>query len=291
MLQERAYGKLNLTLDILRRREDGYHDLRMVMKSVELYDEISIDCSGRKGISLHTSAGFIPRDENNTAVKAAELFRAETGAIPEGLTIHMNKRLPVCAGMAGGSSDGAAVLRALRRQFAPTLPLSRLEELALRIGSDVPYCLRGNTALAEGRGEQLTDLPPLPDCWIVICKPDFPISTPELFGLIRAKGLRLHPDTAGMIAALEAGDLEGVCHRVYNVFEDHLPKKYRRVWEIKRKLLTMDAMCAAMTGTGPTVFGVFREEDRGEAARVALAREYHQTYLVRPLRKGNLLLV
>ena len=291
MLRERAYGKLNLTLDILRRREDGYHDLRMVMQSVELFDEISIDFNKGEGVSLHTSAGFIPRDENNTAVKAAELFRGETGAVPGGITIHMDKRLPVCAGMAGGSSDGAAVLRALRRRFAPELPAQRLEEMALRIGSDAPYCLRGNTALAEGRGERLTDLPALPDCWILVCKPDCPISTPELFGLVRARRLRLHPDTAGMVAALETGDLEGVCHRVYNVFEDCLPRKYRRVAEIKRKLLSMDAMCAAMTGTGPTVFAIFREREKGEAARAVLAGEYRQTYLVRPLRQGNLLMV
>ncbi len=281
-MEERAYAKLNLTLDILRKREDGFHDLRMVMQNVALCDDISLEEKSGEGISLHTKAAYLPTDSSNIAVKAAEVFARETGVNLSGLDISIAKRLPVCAGMAGGSSDGAAVLRMLRRRYRPDMGREELERIAALVGSDVPFCVRGGAALAEGKGERLRDLPGLPDCAILLCKPDFPISTPELFGLVRVKKLKFHPDTAGMLSALERGDLQEICRYVYNVFEDVLPRKYQRVWEIKRQMLELDAFTAAMTGSGPTVFGIFAEEEAAQRAAQVLAREYRQVYVTRP---------
>ena len=282
-ITESAWAKLNLTLDILGKRPDGYHDLRMVMQSIDLKDTVSVTFKERQGITLVTNLNYLPRDNSNIAVKAAELFFRETGVAPVGLTIRVDKHIPVAAGMAGGSSDGAAVLRILRRALAPDLPEAELEAMALQVGSDVPYCVRGGTALAEGRGEVLTDLPALPACSFGICKPSFPISTPELFAQVRLRRLRCHPDTAGISAALSAGDLAGVCRRVYNVFEDVLPRKYREVGEIKRQLMDLDAAAACMTGSGPTVFGVFTDEAMARRALEQLRQEYPQTFLTRPV--------
>ena len=282
-ITEPAWAKLNLTLDILGKRPDGYHDLRMVMQSIDLCDMVSITFKERRGITLVTNLNYLPRDNSNIAVKAAELFFQETGIPPVGLTIRVDKHIPVAAGMAGGSSDGAAVLRLLRRALAPELPDRALEAMALQVGSDVPYCVRGGTALAEGRGEVLTDLPALPDCFLVVCKPSFPISTPELFARVRLRQLRCHPDTAGLSTALYNGDLSGVCRRVYNVFEDMLPRKYREVGEIKRQLMDLDAAAACMTGSGPAVFGVFTDEAMARRAVETLRRDYPQTFLTRPV--------
>ena len=284
--QEPAYAKLNLSLDILGRRSDGYHDLRMVMQSIDLSDTVTVERREGQGITLVTNLRYLPRDNSNIAVKAAEVFFRETGIPPVGLTIRVDKRIPVSAGMAGGSSDGAAVLRLLRRLLAPDLPAWRLEEMAALVGSDVPYCVRGGTVLAEGRGEVLTDLPPLPPCHLVVCKPSFPISTPELFSQVRLKRLKCHPDTAGLRAALAREDLDAVCRRVYNVFEDVLPRKYREVGEIKSRLWALDARTAAMTGSGPTVFAIFDGEAAARQAVTQLQADYPATFLARPVGRS-----
>lgn len=275
---EPAYAKLNLTLDILGKRSDGYHELNMVMQSIDLADTISVTPQDAPGLALTCSVPYLPCDESNIAAKAVRRFFEARGTDAPGLAIHLEKRIPTCAGMAGGSSDGAAVLRVLRRIFANDMPQDKLEAVGALVGSDVPYCVRGGTALAQGRGELLTDLPSLPDCYFVVCKPSFPISTPELFAQVRVKTLRRHPDTTGMLKALETGDLEAVAHRVYNVFEDVLPRKYAQVFEIKRKLLDLGAMTSSMTGSGPTVFGMFSDEARAQSAAQELKKEFHTTY-------------
>ncbi len=275
---EPAYAKLNLTLDILGKRDDGYHEMNMVMQSIDLTDTLSVAAQDSPGLTLTCSAPYLPCDENNIAAKAVRRFFEARGEAAPGLIIHIDKRIPTCAGMAGGSSDGAAVLRTLRRMYAPDMPQEELEAIGALVGSDVPYCVRGNTALAQGRGEILSDLPSLPDCFFVVCKPAFPISTPELFAQVRVKKLGCHPDTRGMIRALEAGDLEAVAHRVYNVFEDVLPRKYEKVFAIKRRLLDLGAMTASMTGSGPTVFGMFSDEERARSAAQELKREFAATY-------------
>jgi len=283
---EKAYAKLNLSLDIIAKRPDGYHDLRMIMQSIDLADTLSLQQRAGEGLSLSTTLSFLPRDSSNIAAKAASRFFEEISLPHPGLALHIDKQIPVCAGMAGGSSDGAAMLRLLRRQYAPSMSCEELEQIGALVGSDVPYCVRGGTVLAEGRGEILTDLPPLPSCYFVVCKPDFSISTPELFSQVQVKKLRCHPDTSGMIAALEQGDLEGVARRLYNVFEDVLPRKYSQVFAIKHELLERGALASSMTGSGPTVFGIFTEHEQALDAADALSKQYRATFCCRNVGKS-----
>lgn len=279
-MEVQAFAKLNLTLDILGKRPDGYHDLRMVMQSITLADTLTLEENQGEGLRVSANLRFLPTGEKNLAAAAALRFWEALGRGPEDLDIHIQKRIPVCAGMAGGSSDAAAVLRALnQRAGAPFSPLE-LARLGEQVGSDVPYCVLGGTALAEGRGEQLTPLPPLPRCWVVACKPDFPISTPELFAQADRVKLRRRPDTAGLLSALEAGDLGGVARRMYNVFEDVLPHRlYARVAEIKNELVQRGALGANMSGSGPTAFGLFDCQEAAEEARTSLAERYRDTFL------------
>ena len=278
-----AHAKLNLTLDVLGEREDGYHDLRMVMQSVSLADELTLTCGG-EGVRVSTNLRYLPRNERNLAAVAARAFWDQTGRPAEGLEIGIVKRIPVCAGLAGGSADAAAVLRALNERAGAPLDRMELARVGEQVGSDVPYCVLGGTALVEGRGECLTPLPSLPDCHIVICKPPFPISTPELFGQIDCKKLRCRPDTTGILAALKAGDLGGVARRLYNVFEDVLTdRRGAEIAEIKQTLISAGALGAAMSGTGPTVFGIFSEEQSAAACCEALRESYAETFLTRPV--------
>lgn len=278
---EPAYAKLNLALDILDKRPDGYHDLRMVMQSIDLQDTVSLSVEEQPGVYVSADLSFLPQDGSNLAAKAAARFFERTGLPVPGLAIDLKKRVPVCAGMAGGSSDGAAVLRILRRIYAPEMAREDLESIGALVGSDVPYCVRCGTVKAEGRGEILTDLPPLLPCCFVVCKPYFSISTPELFSRVRVRRLRCHPDTAGMCAALEQGDLEGVARRLYNVFEDVLPRKYAQVFELKSRLLEVGAMAASMTGSGPTVFGMFRDEETARNAADEISRHVPSTFFAK----------
>lgn len=283
MEKEPAYAKLNLTLDILRERPDGYHDMRMVMQSIDLCDTVSVEERPQAGLYVQSSLRYLPTDGSNLAAKAAQHFFRNAGQPCPGLLFHLKKGIPVCAGMGGGSSDGAAVLRVLRRAYQPTWTREHLEKIAADVGSDVPFCIGGGTALAEGRGERLTDLPPLPPCFFVVCKPDFSIATPELFARVNDRRALCHPDTSGFLAALRAGDLEGMAVRLYNVFEEALPRKYAAVFALKSRLLELGAMAASMTGSGPTVFGLFREEDPAQNAWACLSRETQNVFLCRPV--------
>lgn len=277
-----AYAKINLTLDVLGRRPDGYHDLCMVMQSVSLADEVILRESGAEGLTLKTDLGFLPGAEKNIAAIAARAFARSSGADLNGLEIELRKHIPVCAGTAGGSSDGAAVLRGLNRWFSAGFSLEHLAEIGAEVGSDVPYCVLGCTALAEGRGEKLKRLPALPPCFIVLCKPNFSVATPELFRRIDAVKLRFHPDTEGVLEALDDGDLAGVSRRLFNVFEEVLPASRRAVVEeIKNTMLDQGALGACMSGTGPTVFGIFDDEAAAEAVADQLRRTYAETFLTR----------
>lgn len=279
-MEVQAFAKLNLTLDILGKREDGYHDLRMVMQSITLADTLTLEENQGEGLRVSANLRFLPTGEKNLAAAAALRFWEALGREPEDLDIRIEKRIPVCAGMAGGSSDAAAVLRALNQRSGEPFSPKELARLGERVGSDVPYCVLGGTALAEGRGEVLTPLPPLPRCWVVACKPDFPISTPELFAQADRVKLRRRPDTAGLVAALEAGDLGGVARRMYNVFEDVLPARlYTRVAEIKNDLIQCGALGANMSGSGPTAFGLFDRLEAAQEARACLAQRYRDTFL------------
>ena len=279
-MEIQAFAKLNLTLDILGKREDGYHDLRMVMQSITLADTLTLEENQGEGLRVSANLRFLPTGEKNLAAAAALRFWEALGREQEDLDIRIEKRIPVCAGMAGGSSDAAAVLRALNQRAGEPFSPKELARLGERVGSDVPYCVLGGTALAEGRGEVLTPLAPLPRCWVVACKPDFPISTPELFAQADRVKLRRRPDTAGLVAALEAGDLGGVARRMYNVFEDVLPARlYTRVAEIKNDLIQCGALGANMSGSGPTAFGLFDRLEAAQEARACLAQRYRDTFL------------
>lgn len=277
-----AYAKLNLTLDILGPREDGYHAMRMVMQTISLCDDVHVTVGVGSGIVCRVSGAALPCDERNLAVKAARIFFEESGVAPVGVRIELGKRIPSEAGMAGGSADAAAVLRALRALLCPSLTDGRLEVLAAKIGSDVPFCVCGGTQRAEGRGEVLTALPPAPMLYAAVCKPDFSISTPALFA--RADGVRLRerPDSEAMCGAIVHGDVAALCANVGNVFEQVLEDAQRtRVEEIKRVLLASGAESAAMTGSGSAVFGLFREEEPCERACATLRSERLQTFCAR----------
>ncbi len=275
-MQVQAHAKLNLTLDILGRREDGYHEMRMVMQSVALSDLLTITPgTGR----VRANLSYLPADGRNLAQMAAAAFCQATGQdVP--VDIAIQKRIPVCAGLAGGSADAAAVLRALNRHTRAGLTPLQLAQVGAGVGSDVPYCVLGGTALAEGRGERLTPLPPLPACQVVVCKPPFPISTPRLFARVDVQRITRRPDTAGVVAALEAGDLTGVAHRLYNVFEDVLePRRRAKINEIKGLLIDCGALGASMTGSGPTVFGLFDDLQAARHAERRLREQYREVFL------------
>lgn len=277
-----APAKLNLTLDILRRREDGYHDLKMVMTSVSLYDTVTVRLNNTGTITVSSGAADLPAGEDNLAGKAARAFFNAVGAA-RGADITIKKQIPSCAGMAGGSSDAAAVLRALGQMLRPDLPGTFLEELGQKVGSDVPYCVRGGTALAEGRGERLTDWPALPDCRIAICKPDFGLPTPALFGRVRVEKIENRPDHAAMYGALAKGDLRAVAANLRDVFEEVLEPGESEIFTIRDALLQYGALGAAMTGSGPAVFGLFDDTEAAERAYERLRDRYVQTFLTQPV--------
>lgn len=279
-MEVKANAKLNLTLDVLGKRPDGYHDLSMIMQSIDLCDTLDLEKNSSGTLSLSTNLNFLPDGDKNLGAIAARKFWAALGREESGLEIKISKRIPVCAGMAGGSTDAAAVLCALNQMEGEPFTLKELAKIGEQVGSDVPYCVLGCTALAEGRGEILTELPALPDCWVVVSKPDFPISTPELFGHIDHVKLRCRPDTRGAIEALKAGDLAGVARRMYNVFEDALPERQHiRVADIKNVLIQCGALGANMSGSGPTAFGLFDEKWKAEEACALLKRNVKDTFL------------
>jgi len=253
----------------------------MVMETVALCDDVHIAISEGDSVQLSTNLHYLPVDDSNIAAEAAEVFFQELDLPRRQVTIHIHKRLPVSAGVAGGSANAAAVLRGLNHLLGTGLRTEELRHLGLMLGSDVPYCIGGGTALAEGRGEILTPLPSLPSCHIVICKPKFSISTPSLFGKIDCAKIRHRPDTSGMIKALEDGCLGQVAVRLYNVFEDVLTGKQRDVLVIKNALFDTGALGAAMTGTGPSVFGLFEDEQVARAAYEQLKQTYPETFLTK----------
>ena len=277
-----ANAKINLTLDILRKREDGYHDLQMVMQAVTLSDALTVaPAQGAEGQAV-SDLHFLPTGDRNLAQMAAAAFREATGLGGQ-VDVTIQKHIPVCAGLAGGSADAAAVLTAMNRLTGAGLSAAQLAKIGEKVGSDVPLCVLGGTALAEGRGEVLTPLAPLPPCHIVVCKPPFSVSTPQLFGRVKVKKIVRRPDTAGVIAALEAGDLAGVARRMYNVFEDVLePRRLSEINDIKAVLIDCGALGASMSGSGPSVFGLFDREDRAQAALERLKESYRDVFLCAP---------
>ncbi len=275
----KAYAKINLTLDVLERLPNGYHTVRMVMQTVSLHDEVTVELDGTGKTTLRCSLPYLPVDGSNLACRAAELFYRETGIPDPGTAIRLEKRIPVAAGLAGGSTDAAAVLRALDELHGTALGDGRLCELGLRLGADIPYCLLGGTMLAEGIGERLRRLPDCPKASVVLIKPSFSVSTAAIYAAMDAHQPTARPDTEGMLRALEAGDLAEICHRLYNVMEPVTGARNWEIREIRGRLLDCGAMGAVMSGSGPTVYGVFREQARAEAAWQTLKREFPECHL------------
>ena len=275
----RAYAKINLSLDIVSKREDGYHDLKSVMQTVCLCDEIILECKPGEGISVDAGRPYLPGDERNIAAKAVLAFFGFTNISGYHSHITINKNIPVCAGLGGGSTDGACVLRLLDKMFKTGLGNKELESLGITIGSDVPFSIEGGTKLVEGRGEKLTALLPIPHCCIVLCKPSFSCSTPELFGHIKCNRINARPDTDGLVKALEESNLGGIARRMYNVFEDVLPRGKLDISEIKNTLLDNNALGAVMTGSGPSVFGLFDCKDNAMCAYDQLKTSYTECFL------------
>ena len=260
-----AFAKINLGLDVLGKREDGYHEVRMIMQTIRMYDQLDMLKSVEPGLHLTTNKKYIPVDENNLVWRAAKLMM-DTCGIMEGVSIHLHKVIPVAAGMAGGSSDAAATLVGMNRLFHCGLSKEKLMELGVQIGADVPYCVLRGTALAEGIGEKLTVLPPMPDCWILIGKPGISVSTKYVYTTLDLNTDTVHPDIDGMKKALEDGNLYGITERMGNVLQDVTIPAYPEVERIKEQMKTLGAVNAMMSGSGPTVFGIFDNEEKAQEA-------------------------
>lgn len=298
-----AAAKINLVLDILGKRSDGYHEMHMILQSISLGDILSVrESTESTGFQLQIQSEpdnlFMPISGKSLEERAAEkFFQAIKQSMPP-LIVTLQKHTPVYAGLGGGSSDIAALLRILRQNYAPDLSDEKLEQIGLEIGSDVPFCIRGGTALAQGRGEILTNLPAMPDCWLVLCKPDFDCKTPEQFARFDAitqqksssassSSLTIQrPDIDGMRSALASGDLNNIAARLNNIFEWVLPEPSRRIiFEIKHLMRDSGALNAVMSGSGPTVFGIFCEKSKAEHAVEILKKLYCQVFLAKPLAR------
>jgi 4-diphosphocytidyl-2-C-methyl-D-erythritol kinase len=266
-LELKAYGKINLGLDVVRRGEDGYHEVRMIMQTVRVYDAIELNRTEEEGIRLSTNLYYLPDNENNLGYRAAKLLMDEFG-IRDGVEIKMKKFIPVAAGMAGGSSDAAAVLFGVNKMFGLGLSKQELMERGVRLGADVPYCIMRGTALSEGIGEILTPLPPMPQCRVLIAKPAVSVSTKHVYESLNlpSLGAEAHPDIDAMRAAIEKKDLSGVVSQLGNVLETVTIPENPVIQTLKDKMMEMGADGSLMSGSGPTVFGLFTNQTAAQAA-------------------------
>ncbi len=283
----KAYAKLNLTLDVLGVRDDGYHDLEMVMQSISLHDSVAVRIGCGGDIACISNVRHVPNDERNIAVKAARAFVDATGTDFGGIHIAMEKRIPSCAGMAGGSADGAAVLRLLNELCGSPVSDAELCRIGVSVGADVPFCLMGGTALARAKGEDMTELASLPDCFFVIAKPSRGMSTKAVFAEIDNHPIEKHPDTEAMIAAIENGDITSVAENLFNVFEPVVSADVRDIERIKNVLYENGALGAAMTGSGSAVFGIFKSIEETESVKRILSKRYADVFVARPVSSGK----
>ena len=282
-LYEGAFAKLNLTLDVLGKRDDGYHDLKSVMQTLSIRDDVEIDIGTGKPWAMQCSMEGIPCDERNLAWKAAKVFFDAVKKDPDGLEIRITKRIPVEAGLGGGSADAAAVLRALNRHYGNPLSILALAELGAQVGSDVPFCVVCGTAMVEGRGERLRKLPDMPDCIFVVCKPDFSVSTPALYKKIDEVSIPKHPDNQAMESALLAGDLEKVCKNVFNVFDPVVTEEHLELNYLKSIFHQYGAITYQMTGSGSAVFAIVSEFEVAAVICNMLKENYPQVFIAKPV--------
>lgn len=284
-IELKAYGKINIGLDVIRKREDGYHDLDMIMQTVGVYDDVIIsreDGTQTYEIEVSTDADILPNDKGNLAFMAAKVLM-EAYDIKAKVKIHINKRIPIAGGMAGGSADCAAVLRGVNQLFQLGLTYEQLQEYGVKLGADVPYCIVGGTKRAQGIGEILTDLPTPPKCYVIIAKPDAFVSTKFVYSHIRPAQIENHPDIDGIIESIKAGDLYGMCEKIANVMEDVTIPEYPIIQKVKDILKSNGAINALMSGSGPTVFGIYDDEEKAKQSMDALSgKEFvSQLYLTK----------
>lgn len=265
----KALAKINLGLDVVRRREDGYHEVRMIMQTIHLYDRLEIKKTGSVDITMETNLSFLPTNENNLVYKAAKLLKDEF-EIKEGVHVNLKKHIPVAAGMAGGSTDAAAVLYGMNRMFGLGLSKKELMERGVKIGADVPYCLMRGTALAEGIGEDLSALPPMVKCPVLIAKPSVNVSTKFVYENLKLDDTTVHPDIDALVADIQAQDLKKIAADMGNVLETVTIPNYPVIADIKQHMLEHGAINAMMSGSGPTVFGLFEKEETAQEAFTAM---------------------
>lgn len=282
-LYEGAFAKLNLTLDVLGKREDGYHDLCSVMQGISLRDDVEIDVGTGKPWALLCDQNEVPCDERNLAWKAAALFQRVTGKDLGGIEIRITKRIPSQAGLGGGSADAAAVLRALNRHYGEPFSILALAELGAQVGSDVPFCVLCGTAMAEGRGERLRKLPDIPDCVFVVVKPEFGVSTPELYRKLDEAVIARRPDNKAMESALLAGDLAKVAENVWNVFDPVVTAEHNELNYIKSIMNSYGALAYQMTGSGSAVFGMMPNFEYAAVVCGMLRENYPNIYIAKPV--------
>lgn len=276
----KALAKINLGLDVVRRREDGYHEVRMIMQTIHLYDRLDIKRTKESGIQIQTNLSFLPVNENNLIYKAAKLLMDEF-SITDGVSVKLDKRIPVAAGMAGGSTDAAAMLFGMNRLFSLGLTKRQLMERGVQIGADVPYCIMRGTALAEGIGEELSQLPPMVKCPVLIAKPSISVSTKFVYQNLKLDDATIHPDIDRLIDDIKAKNLHDIAAHMGNVLETVTIPNYPVIDEIKKHMLSNGAVGAMMSGSGPTVFGLFDDEDTAKKAYKAMRSSHlaRQVYL------------
>lgn len=276
----KALAKINLGLDVVRRREDGYHEVRMIMQTIQLYDRLDIKRTQEPGIQIQTNLSFLPVNENNLIYKAAKLLMDEF-SITDGVSVKLDKRIPVAAGMAGGSTDAAAMLIGVNRLFSLGLTKRQLMERGVQIGADVPYCIMRGTVLAEGIGEALSPLPPMVKCPVLIAKPSISVSTKFVYQNLKLDDTTIHPDIDRLIDDIKAKNLHDIAAHMGNVLETVTIPNYPVIDEIKKHMLSNGAVGAMMSGSGPTVFGLFDDEDTAKKAYKAMRSSHlaRQVYL------------
>lgn len=283
---EKAAAKINLTLDVLHKREDGYHEVEMIMTMVDLADRLEMSELPRDTIIISSQAGYIPLDEKNLAFQAAKLIK-ERYEVKQGVYIHLDKNIPVAAGLAGGSSDAAATLRGLNRLWKLNIPMNELQRLGEELGSDVPFCVSGGTAIARGRGEKLQPIEDLPQCWVVLAKPSINVSTSDVYGQLDLTKIKHRPDTANVIDAIEQHDFMRICKSLGNVLEEVTLQLHPEVSQLKECMVRFGAEGVLMSGSGPTVFGLVSKESKVTRIYNGLRGFCKNVYAVRLLTKNS----
>lgn len=286
-LHLKAYAKINLALDVVRRREDGYHDVRMIMQTIRLFDRLSLRIISGNEIRISTNLPYLPSNEDNLVYRAIDIIRSHYG-IKDGIEAVLEKHIPVAAGLAGGSSDAAAALVGMNQLFGLGINQSKLMEYGVSLGADIPFCIMRGTALSEGIGEVLTPLPPIPDCWILLVKPTFSMSTKYVYQNLKLDDQTFHPAIDDMVTAIRESDLPGITSRMGNVLESAVGNRLSDITALKNSMLELGAEASLMSGSGSTVFGIFTDKDRASQALSRLSADpiVHHGTVIAPFQKS-----